>query len=556
MSPSHLRLFAASTILWTACATGSADNGAAGPSPALLAARVAAHTPTAVALAPGPATTPTGAAPVKVTSVEGITEYRLANGLQVLLFPDPSKPTVTVNITVLRRLAPRGLRRDRHGPPARAHAVQGHAHPPRHLEAAAGPRRPVQRHHLVRPHQLLRGAARHAREPRVRHRASRPTGWSTARIAAEDLAKEFSVVRNEFEMGENDPAGVLEERMFAAAYQWHNYGKSTIGSRSDIERVPVDNLRAFYRKYYQPDNAMLVVAGKFDEAQGAGAGRSATSAPSPARRASCRRPTPRSRCRTASAAWSCAAAATWRWWRLLYHGGGRAPIPTGSPSTPSPTSSPTSRPVACTRRWWRRAWPARCSATSTRPPSRACCSSGPRCAPGGSPEKVRDALIKVGGGSGRRRRSPTPRWSAGGPRSLKEFELALTDTAQIGRGAVRLGGDGRLAPVLPHPRPGQARSRPADVTRVAKDYLHAVQPHAGHVHAHQDARARRRRRPGRRGRADEGLQGRARRRRGGGVRRHHRQHREAHPARRTLPGGLELALPAQEDQGRARCGWC
>src|ERR1700751_1506941 len=41
------------------------------------------------------------AAPTKVTSVEGITEYRLANGLKVLLFPDESKPSVTVNVTYL-----------------------------------------------------------------------------------------------------------------------------------------------------------------------------------------------------------------------------------------------------------------------------------------------------------------------------------------------------------------------------------------------------------------------------------------------------------------------
>ena len=53
--------------------------------------------------------------------------------------------------------------------------------------------------------------------------------------------------------------------MTAVAYEWHNYGKSTIGNRSDIERVPVDNLREFYRRFYRPDNAVLVVAGKFDE---------------------------------------------------------------------------------------------------------------------------------------------------------------------------------------------------------------------------------------------------------------------------------------------------
>src|SRR6267154_4091459 len=41
------------------------------------------------------------AAQQRVASVEGITEYRLGNGLRVLLFPDPTKPTVTVNITYL-----------------------------------------------------------------------------------------------------------------------------------------------------------------------------------------------------------------------------------------------------------------------------------------------------------------------------------------------------------------------------------------------------------------------------------------------------------------------
>ncbi len=53
----------------------------------------------------------------------------------------------------------------------------------------------------------------------------------------------------------------------STAYLWHNYGKSTIGARADIENVPIERLQAFYRKYYQPDNAVLVVAGKFDEAK-------------------------------------------------------------------------------------------------------------------------------------------------------------------------------------------------------------------------------------------------------------------------------------------------
>ena len=86
-------------------------------------------------------------------------------------------------------------------------------------------------------------------------------------VRREDLLSEFTVVRNEFERGENSPQGVLSQRIHAAAYEWHNYGKSTIGNRSDIERVPIDNLRAFYKKYYQPYNCVLIVAGKFDEAK-------------------------------------------------------------------------------------------------------------------------------------------------------------------------------------------------------------------------------------------------------------------------------------------------
>ena len=53
----------------------------------------------------------------------------------------------------------------------------------------------------------------------------------------------------------------------STAFLWHNYGKSTIGARSDLENVPIDRLQAFYKTYYQPDNAILLVAGRIDEAK-------------------------------------------------------------------------------------------------------------------------------------------------------------------------------------------------------------------------------------------------------------------------------------------------
>ena len=77
----------------------------------------------------------------------------------------------------------------------------------------------------------------------------------------------MTVVRNEFESGENSPSSVMLKRMQSVAYDWHSYGKPTIGNRSDIENVGIDNLRAFYHLYYQPDNAVLLVAGKFDPAR-------------------------------------------------------------------------------------------------------------------------------------------------------------------------------------------------------------------------------------------------------------------------------------------------
>ena len=83
-------------------------------------------------------------------------------------------------------------------------------------------------------------------------------------IARKDLDTEMTVVRNEFESGENSPQRVLWGRLQAAAFDWHNYGNLTIGARSDIENVDIGRLQAFYRLYYQPDNAVLIVAGRFD----------------------------------------------------------------------------------------------------------------------------------------------------------------------------------------------------------------------------------------------------------------------------------------------------
>jgi zinc protease len=229
-------------------------------------------TPPAPAVAavpdPAPAASQLRMVPVeakKVRSLGGIDEYVLPNGLTVLLFPDPSQPTVTVNITYLV-----GSRHEGYGETGMAHLLE-------HMMFKGSPK-----HRNVLKLLDERGAFMNGTTwtDRTNYFETLPATADNlkfaleleadrmvnASITPEDLSTEFSVVRNELESGENDPVGVLEERVMSTAYLWHNYGKSTIGSRSDVENVPVDRLRAFYEKYYQPDNAVLVLAGKFDPA--------------------------------------------------------------------------------------------------------------------------------------------------------------------------------------------------------------------------------------------------------------------------------------------------
>ncbi len=200
----------------------------------------------------------------KVTSVEGITEYRLKNGLRVLLFPDPSKPSITVNITYLV-----GSRNENYGETGMAHLLE-------HLVFKGTPNHPNIPNELTQHGTRPNGSTSFDRTNYFEtfQATDENLDWAlnleadrmiNSYIAKKDLDSEMTVVRNEFESGENSPQNVLLERMLSTAFLWHNYGNTTIGARSDIENVPIDRLQAFYRNYYQPDNAVLLVAGKFDE---------------------------------------------------------------------------------------------------------------------------------------------------------------------------------------------------------------------------------------------------------------------------------------------------
>src|SRR5579871_4226086 len=205
----------------------------------------------------------------KVATIEGVTEYRLANGARVLLFPEASRPTITVNMTVLV-----GSRHERYGETGMAHLLE-------HMVFKGTPTFPMVPKALVDHGARFNGTTNVDRTnyfetmPATDENLEFGIQLESDRLVnsyvkREDLMSEMTVVRNEFERGENNPTGVLSERVSAAAYAWHNYAKSTIGNRSDIERVPITNLQAFYKKYYQPDNVVLIIAGKFEESKALG----------------------------------------------------------------------------------------------------------------------------------------------------------------------------------------------------------------------------------------------------------------------------------------------
>ena len=201
-----------------------------------------------------------------VATVEGISEYRLANGLRVLLFPDQSKQTVIVNVTYLV-----GSRHENYGETGMAHLLE-------HLTYKGS------KSHPNIPQEINEHGARwngSTSWDRTNYYETFPANdanleWAikleadrmgNSFILKKDLDSEMTVVRNEYESGETEPFRVTIQRLMGAAYEWHNYSKMTIGARSDIENVPIDRLQEFYKKYYTPDNAVLLVAGKFDPAK-------------------------------------------------------------------------------------------------------------------------------------------------------------------------------------------------------------------------------------------------------------------------------------------------
>ncbi|MEP6956974.1 MAG: pitrilysin family protein, partial [Chthoniobacterales bacterium] len=222
------------------------------------------------------AATVAGAEPVKVAGfthvkdVGAFSEYRLdSNGLQVLLMPEHSSPTLTYMVTY--RV---GSRNEVTGTTGATHLLE-------HLMFKGTPK--FNREKGTSVDQLLERVGGNYNATtwldRTNYYANMGSEHLDSYMAIEadrmknlwlreaDRKPEMTVVRNEFEIGENDPGQALEKEIYAAAYMAHPYHHSTIGWRSDIENVPIEKLQEFYKTFYWPDNATVSIIGDFDPAK-------------------------------------------------------------------------------------------------------------------------------------------------------------------------------------------------------------------------------------------------------------------------------------------------
>jgi zinc protease len=157
----------------------------------------------------------------KVTSVEGVDEYRVANGLTVLLFPDVTKPTTTVDVTYKV-----GSRQENYGETGMAHLLE-------HMLFKGTPSVPSVFAELGRRGMEFNGTTSYDRTTYYETFTASPASldWvlkmeaermTRSTFSKAELDSEMTVVRNEYESGENRPQSVLWKRMAAVAFDWHN----------------------------------------------------------------------------------------------------------------------------------------------------------------------------------------------------------------------------------------------------------------------------------------------------------------------------------------------
>lgn len=208
----------------------------------------------------------TGSKFTKVKALEGVEEYLYTpNGLKLVLIQDNAAPVVTVQMVYLV-----GSKNEVPGNTGSTHLLE-------HLMFKGTEKYNKKNGNSIDTELTRVGAQMNATtwNDRTNYYETIPSDkielaldieadrMRNLLLLKEDKEAEMTVVRNEFERGENNPNSLLKKEIWATAYLAHPYHHSTIGWRSDIENMPIGVLRDFYDTYYWPNNAVLTIVGDF-----------------------------------------------------------------------------------------------------------------------------------------------------------------------------------------------------------------------------------------------------------------------------------------------------
>lgn len=196
-------------------------------------------------------------------SAGGFSSYRLDNGFRLILAPFPDAATTRIELLVKT-----GSKHEGYGETGMAHLLE-------HMLFKGAGRHPDLKQALTALGATWNGTTNSDRtnyfetvradpdkvDAAIRIEADR---FLRPSFSAADLASEMTVVRNELERNDNNPGSLVARALQRQSFFWHGYGRPTIGARSDIENAPFTALQAFHRRHYRPDNAVLIVTGKFD----------------------------------------------------------------------------------------------------------------------------------------------------------------------------------------------------------------------------------------------------------------------------------------------------
>ncbi|MCE9584842.1 MAG: insulinase family protein [Planctomycetes bacterium] len=204
-------------------------------------------------------------ATVRTAQLLGIEEYRMANGLRVVLYPDSTQPKITVNLTVLVGSVNEGA-----GEMGMAHvfehvlfhSVEGFPDISASLKELGANYNGTTSFDRTNFFETF-NASHENLETAIRLESGR---LGRAVMKPDDLEREGKIVESEFDMGASNPQRTVIMRMFGAMYDFHAYSREPIGTIEDFKSLKVENIKVFYKKYYRPDNAVLFVTGKFDTA--------------------------------------------------------------------------------------------------------------------------------------------------------------------------------------------------------------------------------------------------------------------------------------------------